>query len=53
VRNLFATSGETPARVLLVDDVYTSGSTANAAARALRRGGARRVDVMTFARAVR
>jgi predicted amidophosphoribosyltransferase len=39
--------------VVLVDDVYTSGSTANAAASALRRGGATRVDVMTFVRAVR
>ena len=53
VRNLFATTRETGARVLLVDDVYTSGSTANSAASALRRGGATRVDVMTFVRAVR
>jgi len=53
VRNLFATTGETPTRVLLVDDVYTSGSTANAAASALRRAGATRVEVVTFARAVR
>jgi predicted amidophosphoribosyltransferase len=53
VRNLFAPIHAAPARVVLVDDVYTSGSTANAAASALRRGGATRVDVMTFARAVR
>jgi predicted amidophosphoribosyltransferase len=53
VRDLFAPTREAAARVLLVDDVYTSGSTANAAARALRRAGASRVDVMTFARAVR
>lgn len=39
-------------RVLLVDDVLTTGSTANAAARALLRGGARAVDVLTFARVV-
>ena len=39
--------------VALVDDVYTSGSTANAAATALRKAGARRVDVITFARVVR
>jgi predicted amidophosphoribosyltransferase len=39
--------------VLLVDDVYTSGSTANAAAGALRRAGAARVEVLTFARAIR
>ena len=53
VRNLFAPATEVAARVVLVDDVYTSGSTANAAAAALRRGGATSVEVMTFARAVR
>ena len=37
----------------LIDDVYTSGSTANAAASALRKAGARRVEVITFARVVR
>jgi predicted amidophosphoribosyltransferase len=42
-----------PARVALVDDVYTSGATAAAAASALRKAGARHVDVITFARAVR
>lgn len=36
-------------RVLLVDDVSTTGATANAAARSLRRGGAGAVDVLTFA----
>jgi len=39
--------------VLLVDDVYTTGSTVAAAAAALRAAGARRVDVVTFARALR
>ena len=39
-------------RVVLVDDVMTSGATVNAAARALLRGGAKRVDVLTFARVV-
>jgi predicted amidophosphoribosyltransferase len=37
----------------LVDDVYTSGSTASAAATALRKAGARKVEVICFARAVR
>ncbi|MGX5736052.1 ComF family protein [Bosea thiooxidans] len=39
-------------RILLVDDVLTTGSTVNAAARALLRAGARDVDVLTFARVV-
>lgn len=39
-------------RVLLVDDVLTTGSTANAASRALLRAGATAVDVLTFARVV-
>jgi ComF family protein len=40
-------------RVILVDDVYTTGATAAAAASALRKAGARTVHVVTFARAVR
>jgi ComF family protein len=39
-------------RVLLVDDVMTTSSTANAAARVLLRGGASAVDIVTFARVV-
>jgi ComF family protein len=37
-------------RVLVVDDVYTTGTTVAAASRALKRGGASAVDVLTFAR---
>ncbi len=52
VRGAFLATRAPPA-VVLVDDVYTTGATANAAASALRRAGARRVEVVTFARAVR
>jgi ComF family protein len=40
-------------RVLLIDDVLTTGSTANACARRLLAGGAAAVDVLTLARVVR
>jgi ComF family protein len=40
-------------RVVLVDDVYTTGATAKAVTRALMRGGVESVDVLTFARVVR
>ena len=39
-------------RIVLVDDVLTSGATANAAARALLRAGASEVDLLVFARVV-
>jgi ComF family protein len=39
--------------VILVDDVLTTGSTADACARALTRAGAARVELVTFARVVR
>ena len=50
VRGVFEPHADAPERVLLVDDVYTTGSTVSAAAAALRLGGARTVDVVTFAR---
>lgn len=53
VRGSAVACGAVPAHVCLVDDVYTSGATADACARACRRAGARRVQVVTFARAVR
>jgi predicted amidophosphoribosyltransferase len=53
VAGIFAAKGQVPRSIALVDDVYTSGATANAAASALRRAGARRVEIVTFARVVR
>lgn len=41
-----------PGVVLLVDDVFSTGSTAAACARVLRRCGARSVKVLTLARAI-
>jgi len=53
VRGVFRATARAPASLVLVDDVYTSGATVSAAASALRKAGARRVEVVTFARAVR
>jgi ComF family protein len=39
-------------RVLLINDVLTTGLTANASARALLRGGASAVDLLTFTRVI-
>jgi predicted amidophosphoribosyltransferase len=53
VAGAFAACRSPPLRIVLVDDVYTTGATASEAARCLRRAGARTVDVVTFARTVR
>lgn len=50
VRDPAAVAGR---RVLLVDDVLTTGATASACAMALNRAGAASVDVLTLARVVR
>jgi ComF family protein len=52
-RNLagaFEVRGHVAGTVIVVDDVYTTGSTMNEIARTLRRAGAKRVEILTVAR---
>ena len=53
VAGAFSAHGRSPAKICLVDDVYTTGATVNAAASTLRKAGAQGVEVVTFARAIR
>lgn len=53
VRGAFLAAPGSARRLLLVDDVATSGATARECARALKRAGAKSVDVWCFARASR
>jgi len=53
VRGAFRVRGTPPRRVLLVDDVATSGATARECASRLCSAGAREVEVWCFARAAR
>jgi predicted amidophosphoribosyltransferase len=45
-------AGDVPGEVLLVDDVWTTGATLSACARALRASGCRRVVALTFAHSI-
>ena len=53
VRGVFAVRGDLPARVALVDDVVTTGATADAASRVLKTAGVEWVEVWAVARTPR
>lgn len=55
VENAFGIKGRNAisgSRIMLVDDVFTTGSTCDAAASALRSAGAREIHVFTLARSI-
>jgi ComF family protein len=49
-RDLLRRLGGRP--IVIIDDVYTTGATVKAMTRALKRAGAERIDILTFARVV-
>lgn len=52
IRRAFCYTGKTiPAFIAVVDDVVTTGSTANEIARTLKKAGVKRVEIWAFARA--
>jgi predicted amidophosphoribosyltransferase len=53
VRGAFTATTRVPGKICLIDDVFTSGATASAAASALRTQGAREVHAITLARTLR
>ena len=50
LRQAFTVTGKSPRSVLIVDDVWTSGSTIGAVARVLRKAGAKNIWALTLAR---
>ena len=53
VKGVFSLEGDPEGKtILLVDDVLTTGATVNECTRVLLKGGARKIDVFTVARAV-
>ena len=49
LRGVWIRSGDLPKRAILLDDIFTSGATADECARVLRRAGVREVSVLTLA----
>jgi ComF family protein len=52
VKGAFESAPVAGHNILLVDDIYTTGATAKEASRALRSAGAKKVSVLTLARAI-